>query len=163
MKNYKLLTTVKKHTINKKSNNSNIHFVYTSIYHYSQTSCKRIPKMQRLSGRLLGVVVYKNRTTGDFYREEVLRDIPFMEDNLLHAISKLPHVQSMLSLKFVVYSEQHSAPLPRTWKSENASSGRLQEVKNNGKSLTVRPKKWLRSLTGGKALTGGSTVFTAFQ
>ena len=48
--------------------------------------------MQRLSGRLLGVVVYKNRTTGDFYREEVLRDIPFMEDNLLHATSKLPHV-----------------------------------------------------------------------
>ena len=92
MKNYKLLTTVKKHTINKKSNNSNIHFVYTSICHYSQTSRKRIPKMQRLSGRLLGVVVYKNRTTGDFYREEVLRDIPFMEDNLLHAISKLPHV-----------------------------------------------------------------------
>ena len=163
MKNYKLLTTVKKHTINKKSNNSNIRFVYTSIYHYSRTSRKRIPKMQRLNGRLLGVVVYKNRTTGAFFREEVLRDIPFMEDNLLHAISKLPHVQSMLSLKFVVYSKQHSAPLQRTQKSENASSGRLQEVKNNGKSLTVRPKKWLRSLTGGKALTGGSTVFTAFQ
>ena len=63
-----------------------------SSYEYSRTSRKRIPKMQRLSGRLLGVVVYKNRTTGDFYREEVLRDIPFMEDNLLHAISKLPHV-----------------------------------------------------------------------
>jgi len=92
MKNYKLLTTVKKHTINKKSKNSNIHFVYTSIYHYSRTSRKRPPKMQRLSGRLLGVVVYKNRTTGAFFREEVLRDISFMEDGLLHAISKLPHV-----------------------------------------------------------------------
>ena len=91
MKNYKLLTTVKKLTINKKSNNSNIHFVYTSVYHYSRTSRKRPLKMQRLSGRLLGVVVY-NRTTGAFFRKEVLRDISFMEDNLLHAISKLPHV-----------------------------------------------------------------------
>ena len=39
------------------------------------------------------------------------------------------------------------------------SSDRLQDVKNNGKSLTVRPKKWLWSLTGGGRLlsfTGGS-------
>ena len=28
------------------------------------------------------------------------------------------------------------------------SSGRLQEVKNNGKSLTIRPKKWSLLLTG---------------
>ena len=32
------------------------------------------------------------------------------------------------------------------------SSGRLQEIKNNGKSLNVRPKKWSRSLTGGSRL-----------
>ena len=32
------------------------------------------------------------------------------------------------------------------------SSGPLQEVKNNGKSLTIRPKKWSRSLTGGGRL-----------
>ena len=38
------------------------------------------------------------------------------------------------------------------------SSGRLQEVKNNGKSLTVRPKKWSRSLTGGGRLLEVSTV-----
>ena len=31
-------------------------------------------------------------------------------------------------------------------------SGLLQEVKNNGKSLTVRPKKWSWSLTGGGRL-----------
>ena len=39
------------------------------------------------------------------------------------------------------------------------SSGRLQEVKNNGKSLTVRPKKWSRSrsLTGGGRLLEVST------
>ena len=32
------------------------------------------------------------------------------------------------------------------------SSSPLQEVKNNGKSLTIRPKKWSRSLTGGVRL-----------
>ena len=39
------------------------------------------------------------------------------------------------------------------------SSGRLQEVKNNGKSSTVRPKKWSRprSLTGGGRLLEVST------
>ena len=30
-----------------------------------------------------------------------------------------------------------------------ASSSRLQEVEDNGKSLTFKTKKWLRSLTGG--------------
>ena len=48
------------------------------------------------------------------------------------------------------------------------SSGRLQEVENHGKSLTVRPKKWSQSLTGGcrllevptfKSLTGKILVF----
>ena len=38
------------------------------------------------------------------------------------------------------------------------SSGRLQEVKNNGKSLTVRPKKWSRLLTGGGLLRQVITV-----
>ena len=37
---------------------------------YSRTSRKRPPKMQRLSGRLREVVVYKNRTTGGIFREE---------------------------------------------------------------------------------------------
>ena len=35
---------------------------------------------------------------------------------------------------------------------KNASSGRLEEVKNNGKSLTVATKKWPQSLTGGGGL-----------
>ena len=38
---------------------------------YSRTFRKRSPKMQRLSGRLRKVVVYKNRTTGGIFREEV--------------------------------------------------------------------------------------------
>ena len=38
------------------------------------------------------------------------------------------------------------------------SSGRLQEVKNNGISLTVRPKKWLWSLTVGGCLLEVPTV-----
>ena len=41
-------------------------------YSYSRTSRKRPPKMQRLSGRLREVVVvYKNRTTGVLFQEEV--------------------------------------------------------------------------------------------
>ena len=45
--------------------------------------------MQRLSGRLREVVVYKDRTTGRLFREEVQAHL---EDNLLHAMSKLAHV-----------------------------------------------------------------------
>ena len=37
-------------------------------------------------------------------------------------------------------------------------SGCLQEVRNNGKSLTVGPKKWSRSLTGGGRLLEAPTV-----
>ena len=61
---------------------------------------------------------------------------------------------SMLSLKFFVYSKYYSAH------SENRDtpSGRLQEVKNNGKSLTVRLKKWSRSLTGDGRLLEVPTV-----
>ena len=45
-----------------------------------------------------------------------------------------------------------------TLRSENASSGRLQEVKNNRKSSTIRPQKWWRSLTGGGRLLEVPTV-----
>ena len=38
---------------------------------YSRTSSKRLPKMQKLSGRLREVLVFKNRTTGGLFREEV--------------------------------------------------------------------------------------------
>ena len=38
---------------------------------YSRTSSKRPTKLQGLSGRLREVVVYKNRTTGGLFREEV--------------------------------------------------------------------------------------------
>ena len=50
--------------------------------------------------------------------------------------------------------------IQRKYKSENASSGRLQEVKNNGKSLTVRLRKWSRSLIyrGGGSLQQVPTV-----
>ena len=41
----------------------------------------------------------------------------------------------MLSLKFFVYSKKHIAH------SENAASDRLQQVKHNGKTSTVRPEK----------------------
>ena len=59
--------------------------------YYSQTSRKRPPKMQRLSGRLREVVAYKNRTTGGLFREEV-RHLYFMEDNLFNTMSKLGSV-----------------------------------------------------------------------
>ena len=57
---------------------------------YSRTSCKQLPKMQRLSGCLRKVVIYKNRTTGSLFQEEVQAHLlKIMEDNLLHAMSKL--------------------------------------------------------------------------
>ena len=59
---------------------------------YSRTFCKRPPKMQRLSGRLREVVAYKNRTGGRTSSEKWSGHIYLMEDNLLHAISKLGHV-----------------------------------------------------------------------
>ena len=41
------------------------------FFKYSRTSRKRPPKMQRLSRRLRGVVVYKNQTTRGLFRQEV--------------------------------------------------------------------------------------------
>ena len=55
---------------------------------YNRTFRKRAPKMQRLSGRLREVVVYKNRTTGGFSRKEVQAHLPYGGSDLLHAMSK---------------------------------------------------------------------------
>ena len=81
-------------------------------------------------------------------------------------MSKLRHVQfhvvtKVLCIFLVAQCTQ------RTQRSENASSGHLHEVKNNGKSLTVRLQKCSLSLitwsfTRGancKALTGKISVF----
>ena len=46
----------------------------------------------------------------------------------------------MFSLKFSVYSKSNIVHIAKIDGSESASSGRLQEFKNNGKLLTVRPK-----------------------
>ena len=74
--------------------------------------------------------------------EKRFRYICFMEDDLLHAMSKLGYAWfHMFSLKVFVYSKEHSAYSENKVTVENTSSGRLNEVKNNGKSLTVRPKK----------------------
>ena len=48
--------------------------------------------MQRLSGRLREVVVYNNWTAG-VSSEKKSRHIYFMEDDLLHALSKLGYVK----------------------------------------------------------------------
>ena len=64
----------------------------TKLNEYSRKR-KRPPKVQRLSGRLQEVVVYKKWTTGDLFREEVQTHLYyFMEDNLLQAMSKLGYV-----------------------------------------------------------------------
>ena len=58
---------------------------------YSRTSRKRPPKMQRLSGRLREMVVYKRRIEPQgAFSEKTPRHVYFMEDNLLHAM--LRHV-----------------------------------------------------------------------
>ena len=106
---------------------------------YSRTSHKRPPKMPRLSGRLPEVVVYKNRTIGASFEKRSMH-INFMVDDLLHAMSiKLRHEQfhvvtKGLRILLVAWCTQ------RTERSEDASSGRLQVVKNIGKSLTVGRK-----------------------
>ena len=48
--------------------------------------------MQSLSGHLWEMVVYKNRTTGGESSEKRSRHIFIMEDNLLHAMSKVGYV-----------------------------------------------------------------------
>ena len=59
----------------------------------------------------------------------------------------------MLSLKFFVYFKQYGA------RSENRDQRMRQVVTlNSGKSLTVRPKKWSRSLTGGGHLVEVPTL-----
>ena len=50
---------------------TNKHKIMVGMQEYSQTSCKRPPKIQRLSGPLREVVVYKNQTKEGLFREEV--------------------------------------------------------------------------------------------
>ena len=73
-----------------------------------EASCKQPPKMQRLSGRLREVVIYKNRPTG-VSSEKRSRHIYFMKDNLLHAMSKLGYVLFHVIAKVLRYSKYHSA------------------------------------------------------
>ena len=58
---------------------------------YSRTFRKQPPKMQRLSRRLQEMLPIKNRTTGCLSQEDVQAHLCFVEDNLLHEISKLLH------------------------------------------------------------------------
>ena len=64
--------------------------------------------MQRLSGRLREVVVYKNRTT-EAPSKGRSGHIYFMEDNLLQQCLSHDMCSSKLLLKFFVYSKKHSA------------------------------------------------------
>ena len=74
------------------------------------------------------VVSYENRTTGGFF-EKKTGHIYFKEDNLLHAISKLRYNICAVTCCCSYHK-----------RSENSSGGRLQEVKNNAKSLNSRPQ-----------------------
>ena len=47
----------------------------------------------------------------------------------------------MMSLKFFVYSKQHSAHSENRHHAENGSSGRSQEVKNNWKFIKLAGPK----------------------
>ena len=58
--------------------------------------------MQRLSGRLRKVVVYKNQTTG-VSSEKSARYIYFMEDNLLHASYAMSSSMLLLSSSYMSY------------------------------------------------------------
>ena len=74
---------------------------------------------------------------------------------------------SMLIPKFVVYSKQQSTHSAHK-RSDKSSSGHLQEVKNNGKSLNCKPqivvavayRRWSFTRDSNcKALTGTILVF----
>ena len=101
--------------------------------------------MQRLSGRLREVVVYKNWTTGGLFPSKgpgtctlwkIIYCMQCLSNNLCSC---------MVSLKISLFIlSSHSAHRDRGDKRM-----RPVEVKNNGKSLTIRPKKWSQSLTGG--------------
>ena len=94
--------------------------------------------------------------------EKRSRHIYFMEDNLLRAISKLHHVQFHFITKvFRIFKVAQGTQ--QTQRSENASGGTLQEVKNNRKSLNFKAQKvvavayrrWPFTLgCNSKALTG---------
>ena len=107
---------------------------------YSRTSRKRPPKMYRLSGRLPEVVAYRRWS---FTRIEPQGPLPrrgLGTSTLWQMICiKLRHEQfhvvtKGLRILLVAWCTQ------RTQRSEDASSDRLQVVKNIGKSLTVGRK-----------------------
>ena len=62
-----------------------------------RTSRKRPPKMQRFNGRLLEVVSYENK--GYFSSRGPGKYTFNLQDNLIHAISKLRYMLFRLSLK----------------------------------------------------------------
>ena len=80
--------------------------------------------------------------------EKRSRNIYFVEDNLLHAMSKVVyvymqfHVVSKVLCIFQVLYIVHTAKI----EIREYTKWSLTRGKNNGKSLTVRLKKWSRSL-----------------
>ena len=74
--------------------------------------------------------------------EKMYRHTYFMENNnIIYCMQFLSYnmCSSRLILKFFAYSKQHSTHSEHK-RSDKSSSGRLQEIKNNGKSLNCKPQ-----------------------
>ena len=93
------------------------------------------------------------------FSEKRSRHIYFMEDNLLHAMSKL-HVYFHVVTKFcrIFYSIVQTTNIEIRKCVKWSLTRGLKRLKNNENSLTVRPKRWSRSLTGGGRLLEVPTV-----
>ena len=93
---------------------------------YSRTSSKRPPKMQKLSGRLREVLVFKNRTTVGSLPRRGLGTSILWKIMLLDAISSYAMCSSMLTK----YHSAHSENRDRRMR-EVVPYKRLKTMENN--------------------------------
>ena len=93
---------------------------------YSRTSSKRPPKMQKLSGRLREVLVFKNRTKRGSLPRRGLGTSILWKIMLLDAISSYAMCSSMLTK----YHSAHSENRDRRMR-EVVPYKRLKTMKNN--------------------------------
>ena len=113
--------------------------------------------MQRLSGRLREVVVYKNQSSGGLFPSKgpgtstlwkIIYCMQCLSNNMCSCMVSLKI--SLFILSSIVHTETVEIRECVKWS--------LTRGWNNGKSLTIGPKKWSQSLTGGGHLLEVLTV-----
>ena len=132
--------------------------------------CYSLPKETiqngRFSGRLREVIAYENRTAEGLFWEEVSTNLNFGREFIEGKfLSYYDMLSSILSRKVLVILWV-ALFMQRTKRSNHASRGRLQEVKNNGKIIrpsdqkVVKDERWsLTRDSNWKTFTGEISVF----